>query len=388
MCVLYLSVWVTSPFLSYGTLYRVIALASIATWIFLELFDKRSVFLKPTKYLLVLYFFIFYTVSVSYLVDGIPTIKRYLQFYIMLSFLFMYASYDRKSLDILKPVMYINIILFTIWMLTTYSVLLENSHAARYVIRSDDEAKEFAMRGVGGFSFVYSLLIYIIAVLGLVKHRIKQKKIYNLWTLFMVFSVVMGVLVVLKAEYSTAVLLMTLSLFFFFFHSNNLKKNIVMMFGMVLIFIALEYYIIDILKAILPYTEGTNYYHKVLDSINSINSGEATGTAADRTERYIRSLHLFFDNPLVGVWSFGGVGKHSLILDTFAQFGIFGGIGLLYILLKVPIQLYKKSRVDKTVPLVVIFLIIALSGLNNVSMDYGFIFYIFYPAVWQRIENA
>jgi cell division protein FtsW (lipid II flippase) len=214
-------------------------------------------------------------------------------------------------------------------MLTTYSVLLEDSHAARYVIRSNDEAKAFAMRGVGGFSFVYSLLIYIIAVLGLIKQRIKHKKTYTLWTLFMIFSVVMGVLVVLKAEYSTAVILMILSLIFFFFHSNNLKKNIIMMFAMAFVFIAFEYYIIDILKAILPYTEGTNYYHKVLDSISSINAGEATGTAADRTERYLRSLHLFLDNPLVGVWSFANVGKHSLILDIFAQFGIFGGIGLL-----------------------------------------------------------
>jgi cell division protein FtsW (lipid II flippase) len=300
----------------------------------------------------------------------------------------MYASYARKSLDILKPVVYINIVLFTIWMMTTYSVLLENSHAARYVIRSDDEAKAFAMRGVGGFSFVYSLLIYIIAVLGLIKHKIKQKKLYNIWTFFMIFSVIMAILVVLKAEYSTAVLLMVLSLIFFFFHSNSLKKNIIMMVVMILVFIALEYYVIDILKAILPYTEGTNYYHKVLDSIHSINAGEATGTAADRTERYLRSLYLFLDNPLIGVWSFTAVGKHSLILDTFAQFGILGGIALLYILLKVPIQLYKYSRVDKTVPLAVIFLIIALSALNNVSMAYGFMFYIFYPAIWQRIEDA
>ena len=55
---------------------------------------------------------------------------------------------------------------------------------------------------------------------------------------------------------------------------------------MIIVFVVLKFYIIDILQTLLPYAEGTNYRHKILDSIASINVGEAIGTAADRTDRY------------------------------------------------------------------------------------------------------
>lgn len=388
ICVIYLSVWVTSPFLAYGTGYRILALGSMLLWIFLELFEKRSIILRPTSYILVLYFFLLYTMSVGYLADGISSITRNIQFYIMLFFIFIYASYSRKSLAILRPVVYLNIVLFTVWMWTTYSVLLENSHAARYVIRSGEEARVLTQKGVGGFTFIYSLLIYIIAVLALVKRRIKEGKLLSPITLFMIFSIVLAILVVLKAEYSTAVLLMVFSLFFFLFYSDSIQKNIIMFFSMFLLFIALKYYLIDILRMLQPYAEGTNYSHKISDTIISIQQGAATGTAEDRIERYIRSFHLFLDHPLSGVWSIENIGKHSLVLDTFAQFGIFAGLLLLYILLSIPYRLYRYGTRNKNLKLTILFLTIALISLNNVAMAYGLMFYIFYPVILERLEHA
>jgi len=388
ICILYLSVWMTSPFLAYGTIYRIFALLAIGLWVFLEFFEKRTVIFKPTSYILLLYIFLFYTMSVSYLADGVSILIRNIQFYLMLFYLLVYASYQRKSLNILRPIVYINIFLFTIWMLTTYIALLENGHASRYVIRSGEEAMELTKKGVGGFTFIYSLLIYIISVLALIKNRLRYKRLLNSITLFLIASVILAMLVVLKAEYSTAVLLMVLSVVFFLFYSDSIQKNIVLFFVMLLIFIALKFYMIDILKMLLPYAEGTNYSHKILDSISSIETGQATGTAEDRVERYIRSWNLFLEHPLVGVWSFRDIGKHSMILDTFAQFGFFGGVALLYILLKVPIELYKKaSKSNKVFTITILFLIIALSSLNNVSMAYGFMFYIFYPVILYRLEH-
>lgn len=385
---MYISVWVTSPMLAYGMIYRALALLSIIIWLVLELFDKRSVFFKPNLYLIVLYVFLGYTLTISYMVDGSASLGRNIQFFLMLFFLFVYASYQRKSLEILKPVIYLNIILFTIWMGTTYTALLHDSHAARYVIRSDEISMALSKKGVGGFSFIYSLLIYIIAIMALINSRIQQKKKFTIVTLFLLFSVALGILVVLKAEYSTAVLLMVFSIIFFLLYSKSIQKNVILFFAMIIFFIAFKFYIVDILQALLPYAEGTNYQHKILDSIASMNVGETVGTAGDRLDRYIRSLNLFIDNPLTGVWSIQDVGKHSLLLDTFAQFGIFAGLVLIYVLLKVPYQIYKKSNKQKTLSLTIIFLIIALISLNNVTMSYGFMFYIFYPYIIQRLENA
>ena len=174
--IMYLSVWVTSPFLAYGTMYRIFALLSIIIWSILELFEKRSVFLKPAPYMLVLYLFMLYTIPVTYLEDGITAVSSRIQFYIIFFFLFVYASYQRKSLEILKPVVYLNIVLFTVWSITTYMGLLQDNHAARIVVRSTEEAMALTKEGVGGFAFIYVLLVYIITILALIKYRFKQKK--------------------------------------------------------------------------------------------------------------------------------------------------------------------------------------------------------------------
>ncbi len=386
--IMYLSVWMTSPFLAYGTGYRVLALLSIVIWLILEFFNKKSVFRKPTSYVLVLYLFLFYTIPVTYLADGSAGVSSRIQFYLMLFFLLVYASYQRRSLEILKPVIYVNIVLFTIWIITTYMGLLQDNHAARLVIRSTEEAMALTEEGVGGFSFIYILLVYIISILALIKHRFEQKKKFTVVTTFLLFSVFMAMLVVMKAEYSTAVLLMVFSVSFFLFHTRSTHRNTLLFLIFILVYIFFDTYKVDILQSLQPLAEGTNYRIKLQDSIDSIRLGEATGTTAERVERYRRSIGIFLENPALGIWSYMPVGKHSLILDTFAQYGFFAGVALIYILFKIPYQILQTHKKNRTLSVTVLFLIIALFTLNNVSMSYGFMFYIFYPYIIQRLENA
>ena len=198
----------------------------------------------------------------------------------------------------------------------------------------------------------------------------------------------MAILVVLKAEYSTAVLLMVTTVSLYLFHTKSIQKNMLLFILFILLYILFDAYLVDILKLLQSLTEGTTYHLKLQDSIASIRLGEATGTTADRVERYYRSMNIFFENPIVGIWSYAPVGKHSLILDTFAQYGIFAGIALIYILLKVPYQILQTHTKNRTLALTVLILIIALFSLNNINMSYGFMFYIFYPYIIQRLENA
>ncbi len=386
--IMYLTVWMTSPFLAYGTVYRVLALLSIIMWIILELFEKRSVFRKPTPYILVLYLFMLYTIPIIYLVDESTGLNSKIQFYLMLFFLFVYASYQRKSLEILKPVVYLNIVLFTIWMLTTYMWLLVDSHVARIVVRSSEEAMELTTDGVGGFAFINILLVYIVTILALLKNRFQQKKNFTLITVFLIFSVLLAISVVLKAEYSTAVLLMVVSISYFLFYTKSIHKNIIFFLVFVLVFMALREFMVDILQFFQQFTEGTNYRHKLQDSIDSVALGEATGTAGDRAERYTRSITTFLENPLLGIWSRDTVGKHSLLLDTFAQFGFFAGVALIYILFKIPYQILKTHKKNRTLAITVLFLMVALGGLNNIAMSYGFMFYLFYLYIIYRLENT
>ncbi len=388
ICIMYISVWVTAPILAYGTAYRVLAFLAIIVWLILELSAKRSVLRKPTSYILMLYLFLLYTIPVSYLADGISALTRNIQFYIMVFFLFVYASYRRKSLEILKPVVYLNIILFTVWMMTTYMALLQDSHISRTLIRSSEVAVQASQSGVGGFSFIYALLIYIVAVMALLKNRFKEKKRLNITSIFLLFSVLLAMLVVLKAEYSTAVILMVLSVVYFLFHTKSVRRNIIIFLVFILAYLLLKSYMADFLQFLLQFAEGTNYRFKLEDMITSLNTDEAAGTAGERIDRYIRSINIFLENPFAGIWSIETVGKHSLILDTFAQFGIFAGVALIYILFKIPYQILKKQKKNRTLALTALFLIVALSSLNNVSMAYGFIFYLFYPYIITRLEHA
>ncbi len=388
IALLYISIWMTSPFLAYGTVYRIVALVALVTWILLELFDPRSAILKPSRYIFVMYIYLLYTFPVGYLADGMFGVTRNLQFYLMLFFLIVYESYRRKSLLMLKPVIVINIVLFTIWAFTTYQGLLINGHASRYIIRSGEEAIALTKQGIGGFTFIYSLLIYIVSLMALIRYRIQRKKFLTPVSVFLLFSLLLSMIVVLKAEYSTAVLLMVLSSILYLFYSDSIAKNILLFFVMILVYIAMNYFLVDILIMLQPYTEGTNYSHKIVDTIATIQSDELTGTAKDRIDRYIRSFNLFMEHPFTGTWSIMPVGKHSLILDTFAQYGIFAGIALIYILFKPLVDIYKTHRRNRGLALTMLFLAVALASLNNVAMAYGFMFYVFYPYIIERLKYA
>ena len=150
----------------------------------------------------------------------------------------------------------------------------------------------------------------------------------------------------------------------------------------------MQSYISEIIDLVLELSQGTNYYMKLNDLIDSTESAEASGTAFDRIARYIRSIIIFFENPVFGVLVRDSIGKHSLILDTFAQFGFIIGILLIYILFKIPYSIYRLSKKQQPLSFAILFVIIMLTSLNNIAMAYGFVFYIFYPYIIRRMEYA
>ncbi len=384
---LYLTIWVSSPFLAYGSTYRLLAFASIFVWILVELFRKNNIFIKPPLYLILTLFFIFYTTLISYNVDGISAINRNIQFYMMLFFIFIYAAYERRSLYLLKPIVYINIILFTLWAVTTYKGLLIDPHASRYVIKSNAYARQLMQQGVGGFAFIYSLLIYNISVLALLRYKYLKYKKFSIFTYFLIFSVGISSLVILKAGYSIAVILWVLSMVFFFFYSQNPIKNIFLLFFIIILYFFLQSYLLDMLKLLYNSIDQGAYRLKLGDIIASMEIGKVTGTTADRVERYMRSLMIFMEHPIMGIWRIAPIGKHSLVLDTFAQYGFFMGIILIYILLKIPLDLYIRIKKAKALSVTILALAILLISLNNVAMLYGFILYLFYPYIIKELSS-
>jgi hypothetical protein len=386
--VYYLSIWTTAPVLAYGFGYRLLAFGAIFLWFLLEILNPRGIFRRPSKEVIVLFLFLLYTFPLIALTDGIPTFLRFLQFYIVMIFFLIGTSYSRKSFLPFKTLILIQIVLFSIWSLSTYMALEVDSHAARFIGKSTQQAKALQEKGVGGFSFVYALLIYVFGLLEMIRYRIRKKKFFRPLTALMVLSLFLAFIVILKAEYSTAVILLFVTLILYFFHSKSMIKNVFLGIFAIGIYVIVTINLTDLLQWLHPYTYGTNYYIKIRDLLESLQYGEVVGTAADRTERYIRSIMLFLENPVSGVLTFWEVGKHSFILDTFAQFGVFAGVALLYVILRFPLKLYRAYPEYRSLSFAMIFLIVALFGLNNVAMSYGFMFYIFYPTVLEMMDKG
>lgn len=382
ICILYVSIWVSAPILAYGTIFRILALISIVIWIILDLLDSDGAMRNPNLHIFALYVFLLYSFTINYIVDDIDGIKRNIQLYILLFFILVYTSYQRKSLEILKPVIYINVVLFLIWAIATLTALNVNSHAVRYLIRSSEISRHYSSLGVGGFAFIYSLLIYITILIYLLKKQLNL----NLISFFYIISLFLSVATVLKSGYTLAVILLVISMVTILFYSSNIWKNIIYFTFVAIILYILNYYILDILHYLLKFAEGTNYRLKINDIINSYELGEASGTAHDRLERYARSLSIFLENPLLGIGSVATVGKHSLILDSFAQYGIVIGTLIIYILIYIPYHIFITVKNNKPLAFTILLLIISLTLVNNVTMMYGLMFYIFYPFFIRRLE--
>ncbi|WP_231882535.1 hypothetical protein, partial [Oleiphilus sp. HI0061] len=79
----------------------------------------------------------------------------------------------------------------------------------------------------------------------------------------------------------------------------------------------------------------------------------------------------FKENFLFGILAFGkGIGHHSDIVDKFAQWGVFLGGAVVYLLCYYPLYLKRKMKYSISIELgVVLFAMIAIGMLNTITME-------------------
>ncbi len=169
ICVLYICIWVISPPLAYGVLYRVFVVAATIIWLCIELKNRPRNLLGSSRPTLFVFVFVFYSAIVGYLVEGSTDLIRNFQIYICLLFLVFYESYRKRDIRQLRPVFWISVILLSGWAFLTLIGLNANENVARILVRSSDLAEEYSGQGIGGYGLVYSLIIGVPVALYLVK---------------------------------------------------------------------------------------------------------------------------------------------------------------------------------------------------------------------------
>ena len=353
------------PFFAFNSIARILAAISIIIIIikYFKLINKNILFLTL--------FFTIYTLIVNTIASDSDFLLRHLQLYIFL-ILIIISSIILKFNTLKKQQLLMIILSFNIIALTgTYFGLLVDSHAARSLAKSGDGAVALTESGVGGYGIVYMNAVIYPILLFIIKTT-KDK-----WIKFLVWiNLVLAIMVILKANYLIAIILSIFQFFYLYFFYKKIINKVLL----ILIFTIGSFFVFNniniIEKLSYPLVEGTSLRYKHKDIFDKLKGKSSEiSTINDRSERYERSLRHYFFNPLIGTLSFDNLGKHSNILDIFAQFGIFIGIAFVFLLRQLPLNINKKIPSKYRYYFVCFFWATIILGLfNNYAMQNGIIY--------------
>ena len=381
----YLIVWVLSPPLAFGAIWRVLAVLAMLLWLAVDTLAARSVLLRPNWVVLCTIVFIFYSAFIEWLVPDVATINRQFSIWIMLFFLLVGESHRRGRSDEAQFCFWIILMVLPIWSISTlWGINTVSADVARTISRSSQEARDLAGQGIGGYGYVYTLVLCLPFLTHLAfrsrtwwtgsevrwKNRLQRILIWG--------NLVLTAAVVLRAGYSIALILSTLAILSVFMIRSRRPLPLAMSVCLVgLLVLVASVSVQPVLNVLQGAATGTEYSAKVRDIRDSLLDDQSTGTVEGRTERYIRSIKLFAENPVIGTLTFDDVGKHSAVLDRFAQYGFAFGLLFLALLIYVPIRMARSSRAPIGLALAFLMVAIGFPLSNNVFMSWGLVLYVF-----------
>lgn len=380
--------WIVSPPLILSPIARALALAAIGLWAVLELMRANGIFSRPTLPVLGALLFITYDLILWYALREWELVSH-IQLYILLTLLIIYES-RRNDPKSLAPVFWTMMLIMPVWWISTILAFdTFGEHAARTIVRSSEEATELMQQGVGGYSLIYSSLV-LIPILVLMTLRWRQFDMSSAPRFLRAFPRALRVLppimlalvvvVVFRAGYTIAVIVMVATMAVSLMYLRP-RPWILIMAPMTALFLIIvgQAFLRDIIQFLIPYSEGTSFVHKLRDIQMSLDVGGSTGTVADRTERYFRSINSFLQNPIFGVLGDHGVGNHSAYLDNFAQRGGFFGLLYMALMLYLPIRMLRRLPDMLSMTGGVLTVMVLFPALNSVTMAIGVVLFIMFP---------
>lgn len=310
----------------------VTCLICFCLWMFLVItVDRKFLLWKNNFVLIVIYLYLI----IYPLLFGNDTISnRYMAMSLILCgcIIFRYY-YAYNKLKILTRIIIITIILSLITMLITYEQLLINPYISRSIKSSGELSVVLSKQGIGGYSFIYFITaLSIPALYYSMKVNHKWKRIVAIaWYLF-------SIVFIIKSNYMTALLTMVVcsALLILLSYETNKKcgfaLRVFFIIALIIIVCNLENIII-LMKDFLPSRISSVLVSGIGDSVmNSIWQE----FMLDRWPVILNSIEAFLSHPILGLVGSGslrydgnflvGFGQHSFIFDTFALFGVFGGI--------------------------------------------------------------
>ncbi len=325
----YIVAWCIAPPLSYGGIFRLLALFCICLLCFLFILKNGN---RINLWQIIIVFAVLYIILLCFITnDGLSSVVGIC---IMFALLFMKESVFKES-NIFKdekwfiPAVFILCIVFNI---TTLIGIAEEPNIMRILAKNTENGPSYASRGVGGYGYMYTILLII--PLGIKFLFDKNNNIFN--KLIACAFIITSYILSFKSQYFLVILLVILlTILFFIFRIKNRGAKISILILMLLLFLFVLFNAEFILKEIMSGMDSTGaIYRKLRDIYNMIHGTSIEDTEfAVRFERYSRTINVIFESPLWGKFSKSFSGNHSVLLDILAQYGIPIGLLICYLIL-------------------------------------------------------
>ena len=182
---------------------------------------------------------------------------------------------------------------------------------------------------IGGFDFIYSVVLVVPLLIGTIK--IKKKIVY--WIIAVPSLLLIG-LAVISSQYTTALLIYLLGIASIFLKKRNGSVLAPFFYSLLLMIV-----IVPLLSVLTTMIQGDILSERIND-IFSFLTGERSNLNEidgmdDRMIKWSTSIDTILAYPLIGSWlaKGGSAGGHSFFLDSIAIYGIVGVV-LLYAMYK------------------------------------------------------
>lgn len=317
LAICYLLLWATSPPMESDAIYRIAGLFCVAV-LFLKViacYGGNDLW-KTILVLLCILLATFLTGdSINYRINTLIFLC-----FVLCSLAFDVYTIPPKQAERLVILLFLNCI---VWELYTLTALVARPNIMRLAVR----ASFVAPFGVGGYGFLYTIILFVPLSLDYTLNRSRPLIYRGIAAVFTAATVLLAY----KSQYFMALLIVLLEIALFFvlgIKSRNLR--LLTTTGVMVVATVLYLNAENIIYFFLNNLHPGALYRKLLVILDMLQ-GEATvedGEFATRYERYTRDLGLMLRSPIWGSLSYMAVGKHSNILDIFAQYGL--PVGFLY----------------------------------------------------------
>ena len=316
---------------------------------------------------------VFFTVYVGYfnVINSYEYISILSHRLILIACLLIIPYLNFLSITNLRSILVFSIILIFITSLTTiYNVIFYDPNISRYLAKSGEMANISSSRNVGGYGFIYSVLLVYPSFLYLLNIFKNKYSVYYLLTICLCILIVVTIIL---AKYFIALLAIVIISLFYLLIIKEIKQKFVLF-----TLLALSLYIINTFYPLLIVHE---LKIKMIDEFaTNIQYGREINQS--RYDHYETSIITFLNNPVIGsqIFNFDIIGFHSEFFDLLAEFGLLSGILFIILIIYPFIQLlkHKKNSDKKMFILMTIFSILWVNIFNKISFDMIISFYLSY----------